>query len=161
MPIGQRLVMMRATQQRFLTPVWSDQMQTDGQLVHHAARYRHARQPGEVRADRVDVVQIHRNGVIGFVPKPKSRCRRRRSCDDVYIGKCGFEIVGDQVADFLRFEIVRVVIAGRQHVGSGQDSAFDLVAKALAAAAAVHVEQVFGILGAVSETNAVESRQVR
>ena len=52
------------------------------------------------------------------------------------------EILRDQAADLLRLEVIRVVIAVRQHVSADQDAALHFRAEAFGARLPIHVEQV-------------------
>ena len=55
------------------------------------------------------------------------------------------KVVGDQPPHLLRLQVVRVVVAVRQHVGADEDAALDLGAEALGARLPVHVGEV-GVL---------------
>jgi hypothetical protein len=63
----------------------------------------------------------------------------------------------------LRLQVVRVEIAGREHVGARQDSPLDLGAETFAAVAHVKRGEVVAGrgLGAVTKAHAVEARQIR
>ncbi len=67
----------------------------------------------------------------------------------------------DDAADLLRLQVVRVVIAVRQHVGADQDAALHFRAEAFGARLLVHVEQIAVLGGAMAVAHAVETRQVR
>ncbi len=67
-----RLVLVRDAEQAGLGEVRADELQARRQLpialADEAARDRHRRESGEVRADRVDVVQVHRIGSLVLAP---------------------------------------------------------------------------------------------
>ena len=159
-----RLVLVRDAEQPGLAEVRADELQSGRQLAialaDEAARDRHRREPGQVRADRVDVVQVHRDRVAGLGAELEGGGRRGRTDHDVHLGKGPGEIARDQLPHFLRLEVIRVVVPGGQHVGAGHDPALDLVAEALAARALVHVEQVARLLATMAEPHAVEPRKV-
>ena len=72
------------------------------------------------------------------------------------------EVVGDQRAHLLRLLVVRVVVAGAQHVGAEQDAAPDLGAEPLAAGRLVERADVaVGPDLARAVAHAVEAREVR
>ena len=64
-------------------------------------------------------------------------------------------------AHLLRLAVVGVVVAGRERVRADHDAPLDLRAETLAARALVHLDEVFGAVGAVAVAHAVEARQVR
>ena len=135
-PVGGELELMRRAEQLRLREVRSDELQSHRQPVDEAARRRHAGQSREIRADGVDVVQIHGDRIVdlGADGEGRSRCRRPR--EQIHFLECGAKIVGDQAAHALRLQIIRIEIAGRQHVGAGHDAALDLGAEPLARASA-------------------------
>ena len=138
-------------------------MQADRQVAHEPARDRDRRQAGEVRADRVDVVQVHRDRIARLLADAERGLRRRRAGDKVDVAKRAREVVADEFARFLRLQVVRVEVAGRQHVRAREDSALDLGTEAFAAVAHVERREVFAgaALGAMTETHPVEAREIR
>src|SRR3954468_17552185 len=101
------------------------ELQADGQAFRvEAARNRQSRQPGERRRDGEDVVEIHLHRVRAssrFFSYGEGGGRRGRSEDYVAALKGGGEITRDQTPDLLRLNVIGVVIAVRQDVGSDQD----------------------------------------
>ena len=61
----------------------------------------------------------------------------------------------------MRLQIVRIVVAGREHVGTDHDSTLDLVAEPFAAAALVQVLDIDRMRRSVTEAHAVVAREVR
>jgi hypothetical protein len=160
-PVGRELELMRRAEQPRLREVRPDELQSQGQPVDETARRRHAGQSREVRADGVDVVQIHGDRVVDLGADGEGRSRRRGPGEQIHLLECGAKIVRDQAAHALCLQIVRIEIAGRQHVGAGHDAALDLGAEPLAARALVEVGEILRALAAVAVAHAVEARQVR
>src|SRR5439155_13837578 len=71
------------------------------------------------------------------------------------------EILADEFADFLRADVVGVVVTGAQNVGAENDSAFYFRAETLFSGAAIMIEQILWIFSAVPVTDAVEASEVR
>jgi len=55
------------------------------------------------------------------------------------LGKKVLEMALDEGADFLRGQVIGVVIAGREHIGADHDPAADFVAKAFGAGVLIHL----------------------
>ena len=77
--------------------------------------------------------QIHLQRVVGFLADLERRRRRGRRHNRVHFFKSLQKIVADERADFLRPQIIRVVIAAAQNVGAENDSALHLRAETRAA----------------------------
>src|SRR6266850_4440682 len=116
-------VRMRDSEDRRLVEVPSKQLQTDRQLlVVLAARHRNARNSRQVRRHRVNVGQIHGEWIIYFFTQPKGRRGTSRSGDHVYFLECLIEVARKQRPNFLRLQVIRVVVAGAQYVGAQHDA---------------------------------------
>ena len=102
-------------------------------VVGQSRRQRHPGDAGQVRGDRRDVVQVHRQRVVELLAELERRGRRRRGDEHVGLLERGREVALDERADLLRRAVVGVVVARRQRVGAQDDAALDLVAEALAA----------------------------
>ena len=68
-----------------------------------------------------------------------------------------FEVLAEEGADFLRAEVVGVVVAGGEDVGAEDDATFDFWAEAVFAAAFVEVEHVGGVFGSIAVADSVEA----
>ena len=157
MPVGELLILMRAAEDGLLREMRPDEMQANGQVINEAARNRDARQAGKIRADRIDVVEVHRNRVVGLVTQFECGRWHRWPRDNIDIFKCFFEIITDQLSDLLCLEVVSIVVAGRKDIRTGHDSPLDLCTKAFAATATIQVHEVLGVGGAMAETHTVEA----
>ncbi len=161
MPVGLPLPGVRGREQPLLREMRSDDLQADRQSVDQTAGHRHRRQAGQIRADGIDVVQVHRDRIVGLRADRECGRRRRRSHQHVDFAECALEVGIDEAPHLLRLQVVGVVIAGRQHVGAGHDTAFDLGAETFAARALVEIHQIARFLAAVAEAHAIVARQVR
>src|SRR6185369_12253475 len=134
MPVGDLLIAMRGVENFRLGKVIALDLQPDRQtpLVETAGN-RHRRRPGQVAGDGENVVQVHLHRIVAFFSEPERRSRRCRPDDQVATVVGATEIVRDQPADLLRLQVVRVVVAVREHVGPDQDAALDLGAEAFGA----------------------------
>src|SRR5437870_2352085 len=72
--------------------------------------------------------------------------------------ECGRKVARDQAADFLRLQVIGVVVAVREHVSADQDALLHFRAEALGARARVHVDEIRVLLRAVAVAHAVEAR---
>src|SRR5690606_30764000 len=99
----------------------------------------------------------------GLLPEQKRRRRRSRARDHVDVAERAREIVADQLAYALCLEVVRIVVACRQHVCAGQDPPLNLGTEALSAVALVKARKIelLGLRRAVPVADAVEPREVR
>ena len=130
MPVCFLLQLMSRAQKRSLIHKFADQLQAHRQPgCIKAARNRQPRQPRQIDGIGKDVVEVHRNRILGFCAERERGGRAGRTNNYVALLKSGFEILGDNAPDFLRFEVVRVVIASRECVGTNQYSTFDLLAE--------------------------------
>ncbi len=160
-PVGRLLIPVRDVQDLRLAEIIPLHLQPDGQAAPvEATGNRHRRRAGQVAGDGEDVVQVHLHRIVGLGADLECRRRRRRAHDDVALFIGALEVVGDQPPDLLRLQVVRVVIAVRQHVGAHEDAPLHLGAEALGARLLVHVHQVRVLLRAMAVADAVEPRQV-
>src|SRR5471032_955433 len=166
-PVGRQLILVRDVQQLGFAEVVTDDLQSDRALgvllaLAEAARDRHAGQAGQAGRQREDIGQVVGHRVVGLVAEVPRDGRRDRSHDDVAdrvrAVQHRLEILRDQAADFLRFQIVGVVVAVAQHIGADHDAALDFRAEAFGAAFLVHIRQVLVLRGAVAVAHAVEAR---
>ena len=132
MPIRRHLKRMRSAQQLRLFKVVANQLQTHGHAVRaKTCGHAHAGQACQAAGQGVNVGQVvgHRIGlVLANLPRHGGR---HRPGNDVALGEGFLKVLRNQAADFLGFEVVRVVVAVRQHIGADHDAARGFVAKAL------------------------------
>ena len=147
MPICRALILMRGVQHAALGKIIANHVQSDRPVaIAKAARYRHRWQARQVGGNGVNVIQIHLDRIIRFFADVERDRRRSRAEDDVAALEREREILRDQPAQLLCFQVVRVVVAVRQNIGANQNAALDLGAEAFGARFFVHVLQV-GVLG--------------
>src|SRR4051812_15421679 len=122
-------------EQRLLVERTADQLQPKRQTLGVlAGGHGDARQSGHVHRHRKDVVEIHLDRIGALFADAEGRRRRRRRQDRVdAFCKTVLKVLLDQGADFLRAQVIGVVIAGREHIGTDHDAAADFVAKPLGA----------------------------
>ena len=162
MPVGRLLEPVRDVQHRRLGEIVALDLQPDRQAVAvEAAGDRHGRRAREVRGHREDVVQVHRDRIVGLGADRKRRRRRGRTHDHVAASVRAAKVVGDQAAHLLRLQVIRVVVAVRQHVGADENPTLHLGAEAFGARLPVHVGEIGVRRGAVAVAHAIEARQVR
>jgi len=137
-----------------------EQLHAHRQAIDEAGGHGQARQAREVGGDGVEVFQVLGNRVAGLGADLPGRVRRGWAEDHVDFFKGSHEVVLDQATDFLRLEVVRVVVAGRQGVGTDHNAALNFGAETFATGAFVQVGQVLRVFAAVAEAHAVETRQV-
>src|SRR5205814_4387979 len=70
------------------------------------------------------------------------------------------KILADQLADFLRAQIISVVVRRTQNVSAENDAPFHFRAETFLAGAAVMIEQIFWVFRPMSVANAIKARQV-
>src|SRR5512145_1491702 len=130
MPIGLALVHVSYAQEHLFRQMRTHDLHADGEPVREAAWYRHARDARHVDLNREYIREIHieRVGDLLADAEGGGRCDRRdQRVTDL---ESFFEILADQRADFLRLEIVRVVIPGRECERAQHDAALGLRAEA-------------------------------
>src|SRR5437667_5255701 len=161
-PVGHPLVLMGDAEDARLAKMIPLNQHADGKAFFvESARNRNSRSARQVAGDGEDIVQVHLDRVVGLVADRKRGRRRCRADDDVAAFVDALEILGNQPPHLLRLEVVRIVIAMREHVGADQDPTLDLGAETFGPRLLVHVEQVGILLRTVTIAHAVETRQVR
>ena len=131
-----------------------------GQSVGQAAGDRDRRDAGQRHRDRVEIVQVHRQGIIDLGAELEGRHRAGRSDDEVELGEDRAEVLGDPGADLQGGPVVGVVVAARQRIGTEHDPPLDLGTEAGCARPAVHRRQVSLPVDPQPVADAVEPRQV-
>ncbi len=131
-----------------------------GKPIHATYRKRQRRDAGQIRRRREDVAQVHLVRIgLGTDRKCRRGGGRRKQHVDAAVEHLP-KVVRDERAHFLRLPVVRVVVAGGQHIRAEQDAARHFAAEAVRARVGVHLAQRSG-LRARAVPNAVESREVR
>src|SRR6266545_6762902 len=122
-------------EQRLLVERTADQLQAKRQALRVlAGGHGDARQSRHVHRHRKNVVEVHLDRIGALLADAERRRWRRRSQDRAdTLGEAILKILLDQGADFLRAQIIGVVIAGGKHIGADHDAAADFVAKTLGA----------------------------
>ena len=152
MPVCFLLQLMSRAQKRSLIHKFADQLQAHRQPgCIKAARNRQPRQPRQIDGIGKDVVEVHRNRILGFCAERERGGRAGRTNNYVALLKSGFEILGDNAPDFLRFEVVRVVIASRECVGTNQYSTFDLLAEPFGTGVLIKVDEFLCVFRAMTK----------
>ena len=119
-----------------------------------------ARMAGEVRRDRTDVREVHRQRVGGLLPDRERLRRGARREEDVEPLVRGGEVADDERAHLLRLPVVGVVVPGGQRVGPEHDPALHLGTESRVPGARVHVRDVLAV-DAQAVADAVVAGQVR
>src|SRR5215467_2133270 len=122
-----------------------DQLQPERQtLTIEPGGNRNGWQSRHVHGHSKHVVQIHLDRVArGFFANPKGRRRRGRREDRVDAGlEAVLEVPLYQRANFLRPQVIGIVIACRQHIGADHDPTAHLLAETLASGLFVHIDDV-------------------
>ncbi|MPM22387.1 hypothetical protein SDC9_68839 [bioreactor metagenome] len=160
MEVRRLLQLVRRVEQLRFAKVIADELQAHGHATFaKTGGHAHAGQTGQRGGQGVDVGQIVGERVALAAELP-GHGGRGGAGDDVAFLERGLEVVGDHAADFLRLQVVGVVVAVAQHIGADDDAALDLVAKAFGTGLLVHVEQVSVVLGAMAELHTVKAREV-
>src|SRR5579885_416778 len=105
-PIRLALVRMRGREEPFLREMRADDLQADRQPAGEAAGNRQRREAGKIRADRVDIVEVHGHGIRSLGAELEGGRRRRRPHDHIDLLECPLEVARDELADLLRLQIV-------------------------------------------------------
>ena len=139
-------------------------MQADGELgvfdFGEAAGDGDAGVAGEVGGDGEDVGEVHFQRVAGALAGFEGGLGAGGADDGVdFLERFG-EVAPDEGADFLGAEVVGVVVPAAEDVGAEDDAALDLGAEAFLAGAAVMVEEIGGVLGAMAVADAVEAGEI-
>ena len=116
---------------------------------------------GQVDWHRENVFQIHGQRVGGVQSERKGRCRRSRPDHGIDVLERGVEVLLDLAAHLRRAEVILIIVAGTQRVGSEQDAATDFFAKSRRSRPLIAFDQVVGALVRVAVPHAVIAREVR
>src|SRR5487761_284276 len=154
-PVGLELEPVRDIENARLSEMRTHDLQADRQSADEAAGNRQGGQSCQIRADGVDVVQIHGDGIGGLGADAKGGRGARGTDEHVDLAEGAPEVGGDELPHALRLQVVRVVVSRRQHVRARHDAALDLGPEALAARAAIEILQVARLVAAVAEADPV------
>src|SRR5258708_144931 len=134
MPVGHLLILMRDVEQLRFAEIVALDLQTDRQTAPiEAAGNRDGGRAGQVAGDGEDVVQIHLYRVVGLGADLERGRGRRRAYGDGAFSVRALAVVGDQPADLLRLQVVRVVVAVRKNIGAHEDASLHFGTKAFRA----------------------------
>ena len=122
--------------------------------VGESSGQRDAADARDVRIDGVAVAEVHRQWV-GDRSDGEGGSRGGRSQEHVALLEDVLEFLADQATDLQRTLVVRVVVAGAEHVGAKHDSAPNLGTESFAAAFGVEVEEF--LAGAWRDTPAISN----
>ena len=141
-PIRLALEDPRGPQERVLGERRGQELQADRQVVpRQPAGDGQAGDTGEVGGDRVDVRQVHRQGVGRPLSQLERGRRRRRPKQDVDLAEGGVEVAADLAANLKRLVVVLVGVPGRECEGAQHDPPLDLRPEALGPADHHHPDQ--------------------
>jgi hypothetical protein len=165
MPVGALLVSVGYLKNARFVERFAEDLQTDRKLSALFAFREPARKADPANARKIggigeNIGQIHLQRIFGALSNFEGRRRRSRRDEGIDFFECRREIFADQGADFLRAKIVRIVIAGAQHVSAENDAAFDFGAKTFFPSPFVMLEQAICIFRAISVPDAVETREI-
>src|SRR5882724_13201618 len=140
----------------------AEDLEADGEVFNgrFAAGDGDAGDTGEGAGDGVDVGEVHLEGVVGLFTEFKGGDGRSGRDDGVDLGEGIAEILSDERADFLALEVVGVVVAGGEDVGTKDDAPFHFGAETGAASFAVHAEESW-IVCAEAVADAVIAGEIR
>src|SRR5208282_2571860 len=132
-------------EQRLFLERPSDELQTQRQAVRvEPARHRNARQSGHVHGHGENVIEIHFDRIDTALFTDGKRSRRCRRSEDRVHASCEalLEVALDQRAHFLRPQIIRIIIAGGQHIGADHDAPAHFLAEAGGTGTLIHLDDV-------------------
>ena len=112
MPPSHLLILVSYVQQMAFGEVIANDLHPDWEVIRKPNRQGHAGKSGQVDGDGINVGQIHRDRVCTFFAEAESDGGRGWPHDDIDFFKCALEIIADQPADFLRFQIIGILITG-------------------------------------------------
>ena len=93
-PVGLALVAVGDVEQPLLAEVRADELQCrPASRCTEAAGHRDRRQPGEIGADGVDVIQVHRDRIAGLGAQLEGRRRRGRTDQHIDLVEGALEVV--------------------------------------------------------------------
>src|SRR5262249_53982151 len=119
-----------------------EDLQTDGQFAADlAARHGDSWDASEGPRNCIYISKIHLEGVVRTLPELERRYGRCWRHDGVHFCKGIAEVLGNQSPYFLSFEVVGVVIAGGQDIGTEHDAALYFRPETGSARLAVHAQE--------------------
>ena len=142
MPVCGLLVVMSDGEQQIFSKWRRHEVQSHGKSAGDTGRCGQCRKTGEVDSAGVGVAQIHGDGVVDFLSNGECGERRGRTHDEVDVFEGSGEICANESAQLLCLQVIRIVVAGGEHVCSDHDSAFDFGSESFTAASFVEVLQI-------------------
>src|SRR4029453_5579377 len=116
---------------------------------------------GQVGCDGENVGEIHLQWIRDAFAQRECRYGRSRRDQSIDVFENPREILPNQLAHFLRAQVIGVVITGAQNVSAKNDSPFHFRSETPLTGATVKIEYVFRIFSTVSVTPAIEASEVR
>ena len=143
--------------------MFGEDLHADGQVrfvFRLPAGHRDAGDAGQAGGDGVDVREVHLEGIVQALAEFESGDGRGRGNNHVNLVERFDEVTGDERSDFLRLEVIGVVVARAQHVGPEHDAPLDFRPEAPVARFLVHVSQLVMLGGAEAVAHPVVSREI-
>jgi len=129
-------------------------------MIDEAGRDRKGGQAGQVDRHGIDIREIHADWIIHPFIQFKRRAGRCRPNDDIDLVEGIPEIITYQMPDLLCLEIIGIIVAGREYIGSDHDPAFHFPAKTFATGTAKEIIQIFRICTSIAITHSIITCQV-
>src|SRR6266403_3934910 len=120
-----------------------------------AARHTDSTNSGEIRGAGEDIRKIHLQRIVHAFAEFERRHRGSRRNQYVHFLERLGKIPADQLADFLRAQIISVVVTGTQNVSAENDAPFHFRAETFVASTAIKIEHVSWIFRSISITNSI------
>lgn len=127
--------------------------------LDRAHRHRDSRHAGQIRGDRKNVFEIHRDGVA-LLAEHKSGGEGRRVRDNVALPKRRLIFAAEHRARGIGLAVIRVDVARGEHEGPEDDAAARLLSESLRARVEIVVEERGAPL-CEAVTHTVEAREIR
>jgi hypothetical protein len=141
-------------QQPALAEWAAEKLETHGKIhpvtLGKSAGKADATDAGKVCGDRENIGKVHLERVIRFFPKAECGFRRGGGDDGVHLGEGLVEIPSDQRSDLLCSQVVGIVVAAAQDIGSQDDPPFDFLAESLGPRLLIEGEKILGLVGTTS-----------
>src|SRR5258706_1054402 len=123
----------------------ADELHPNGHVVGESAGQCQRWDACRICGDDINIGEIHFERVVCFLAEFERSSRTGWSEENVNGGKSSFKVTADERADFLRLEIIRVIISSRQGIRSKHNPAFDLIAESLMTSLQVNVDHTLCI----------------
>ena len=130
-PFGGLLIVPAHAEKSLLVKGLGQKLQTCRQTSHKTAGQGQTANTADIGGAGVNIGQIHHQRIAELLSQFESNAGRRRRYQTINLFEYFLKLLGDQYPQFLRFEIILIIISGRQSESAQNNPALNFIAKSL------------------------------